>query len=33
MANAVGHVSAGQPHSVVIDHQRPLTVPPYPWYY
>lgn len=31
--NADNHVSAGQPHSAVIDHQRPLSVPRFPWYY
>ena len=32
-ANAHNHVSAGQPHSAVSDHQQPLSVPRFPWYY
>jgi hypothetical protein len=31
--NTDNHVSAGQPHSVVTDHQQPLSVPRFPWYY
>lgn len=31
--NSDNHVSAGQPHSAVIDHQQPLSVPRFPWYY
>ena len=32
-ANARQHVWAGQPHNAVNDHQQPLSVPRFPWYY
>lgn len=31
--NAANHVSAGQPHNAVSDHQQPLSVSGFPWYY
>ena len=31
--NSRQRVFAGQPHNANADHQQPLSVPPYPWYY
>ena len=32
-ANEIQCVCAGQPHKVNDDHQQPLSVPRFPWYY
>ncbi len=31
--NVVNHVCAGQPDNAINDHQHPLSVPRFPWYY
>ena len=32
-ANVNKRVCAGQPHNANDDHQQPLSVPRFPWYY
>ena len=31
--NVDNYVCAGQPHNASNDHQQPLSVPRFPWYY